>query len=230
MPQTLSQATKRAPWVVPVAAAIIAFLVYALPPYLGLRPDMSRVPATTSWHYPALVAHIGFGLIAMITGFLQCWPWFRNRHLALHRKLGRVYVFGGVLPAATAGLLVGITSPFGPVARFSHVVLVTLWFTSTVIGYRKARQRDFRAHREWMIRSFALTFSTITNRIWSPLLVLLFEPQLDTTFGGSELAMFQAIGGLSSWLGWTVPLLVVEWVLLRKKRRAPRGAPVESAA
>ncbi|MBM7773645.1 hypothetical protein JOD54_003849 [Actinokineospora baliensis] len=210
----------RAPWAIPVAALITVFLVFSLPPYLTFDPAQSRVPAGFAFHYPALLTHITFGAVAMVAGFLQVWPWFRRHHRHRHALIGRVYVFGGVLPAAAAGLVVGVTSPFGPVARVSHVLLATLWLVSTVMGYRRARAKDFEAHRVWVVRSYVLTLSTITNRLWGPLVALVLTPGLDTTFGGSEVAMVQAIAGITSWLGWTIPLLAVEWFAHRRGRVA----------
>ena len=61
------------------------------------------------------MSHIVFGSIAMLTCCLQIWPWLRARNLALHRGLGRVYVFAGVLPAGLLGFVVGVNTPFGPV-------------------------------------------------------------------------------------------------------------------
>ena len=210
----------RRPWIVPLGMLIAAFLAFSLPPYAGLDPAQARVPAP-EWfpaHYPALVAHIGFGTVAMISGFFQVWPWFRARHPRAHRVVGRVYVFGGVLPSATAALVVGVTSPFGPVDSASAMVLAPLWFTTALLGYRRARLRRFGEHREWMIRSFALTLSTISNRFWGPIVAAILGPQLHTTFGGSELAQFHAIAGITAWLGWTLPLLGVEWWLHRRPR------------
>ncbi|SDD09362.1 DUF2306 domain-containing protein [Actinokineospora iranica] len=213
------------PWVAPLGAVIVVFLAFSLPPYLGLDAGRSRVPAPEGFaaHYPVLLVHIGFGPVAMVSGFLQVWPWFRGRFPRAHRRLGRVYVFAGVLPAAVAGFVVGVVSPFGPVARVSAMVLAPVWFVTTVVGYRRARQRRFGEHREWMIRSFALTVSTITNRFWAPVVAVVLTPSLDTTFGGSELALGQAIAGITAWLGWTLPLLGVEWWLHRRPSRRTAG-------
>ncbi|WP_018684927.1 DUF2306 domain-containing protein [Actinokineospora enzanensis] len=211
---------RRTPWLVPAAALIVVFLVYSLPPYVGLDPARSRVPATSSVHYPALIAHIAFGVVAMVAGFLQLWPWFRAHYPRLHRRVGRVYVFAGVLPAAVAGFFVGMTSPFGPANQASAMLLAPLWFLSTLTGWRRVRARDFKGHREWMLRSYVLTLSTITNRIWAPILAVVLSPGLDTTFGGSEVALGQAIAGTTAWLGWTVPLIGVEWFLHRKRQSA----------
>ncbi|WP_196443153.1 DUF2306 domain-containing protein [Planomonospora sp. ID67723] len=220
----------RRPWVAPLAVVAFAFLAFSLPPYLSLDPSLSRVPPPEGFaaYHPLLVAHILFGAVAMITCCLQIWPWFRQRHPAVHRLAGRVYVLGGVLPAGALGLVIGAFSPFGPMARVSNVILAALWLAFTVAGFRTARQRRFTDHRRWMIRSFALTMSIITNRIWGAIAAIILVPQLDTAFGGSETALVQAIAGLATWLGWTTSLLLAEWWLergdaARRRRRTAVG-------
>ncbi|GIH81285.1 hypothetical protein Plo01_77140 [Planobispora longispora] len=209
----------------PLAVVSLAFLAFSLPPYLSLDPSLSRVPPVEGFaaYYPLLVAHILFGTVAMVACGLQVWPWFRRRHPVAHRIIGRVYVLGGVLPAGVLGLVIGAVSPFGPVARVSNVILAALWLAFTVAGFRMARQRRFVDHRRWMIRSFALTMSIITNRIWGGIAAVILIPQLDTSFGGSDVALTQAISGLATWLGWTTSLLAAEWWLERgeaaKRRR-----------
>nr|WP_158880862.1 DUF2306 domain-containing protein [Amycolatopsis anabasis] len=209
------------PWVVPLAFLAAVFLVYSLPPYLGLDPASSRVPAPpgVGWYYPALVAHIGFASVAMVTCVLQVWPWFRQRHPVAHRRIGRVYVFAGVLPAGVMGLAIALAGPFGPVAATSNALLAVLWLIFTIAGFRMARARRFGEHRKWMIRSFALTMSIISNRIWAVVWALALEPQLATTFGGSEQALGQAIAGLTTWTGWVFPLLIAQWWLERGRGR-----------
>ena len=70
-----------------------------------------------------------------------------------------------------------------------------------------------------MIRSFVLTVSIITNRIWGVVAFLLFADRVP------EADLPVTIGGISTWAGWTVPLLVSQWWLERKPRR--RRAVVE---
>jgi len=209
----------RRPWVFPLGLLVAAFLAFSLPPYLGLDPAQSRIPAPTGWYYPVLVTHIGFATVAMVTCALQIWPWLRQKHPAVHRRTGRVYVFAGAIPASIAGFTIALAVPFGPVGAVSNVLLATLWFGCTVQGYRMARARRFGEHRRWMVRSFALCMSIISNRIWGVVWSVVLAPQLDTTFGGSELAMGQAIAGITTWTGWVLPLLVAEWWLGRGRRR-----------
>ncbi|ONI90421.1 hypothetical protein ALI22I_11790 [Saccharothrix sp. ALI-22-I] len=217
----------RRPWVAPFAFVVVAFVAFSLPPYLTLNPALSRVPqpADYAWHFPALVGHVIFGSVAILTCVLQVWPWFRQRYPVAHRRIGRVYVFGGVLPAGVLALAVGAVSPFGPLNQIGNVLMGSLWLTFTVVGFRMARQRRFVDHRRWMIRSFALTASIMSNRIWAVVATIVFSPQLDTTFGGSQVALVQAISGTAAWMGWVVPFLIAEWWLERgdAKKRRTRG-------
>jgi len=207
----------RRPWIGPLLFLALAFVVVSVPRYLTLDPQRSLVPQPDGFalHYPLLVAHVGFGSIAMLTCGVQVWPWFRRRYPATHRIIGRIYVCGGVLPAGVLGFTIGAVSPFGPMIRVSNVLLAVLWLTVTIAGIRVARQRRFAEHRRWMIRSFALTMSIISNRVWAVIATIVLMPYLDTTFAGSELLMRQTIAGLAGWLGWVLPLLVAEWWLER---------------
>ncbi|WP_163509194.1 DUF2306 domain-containing protein [Fodinicola acaciae] len=202
----------RRPWIVPLALLALLFLAFSLPPYATLNPALSRVPSSFPLHYPLLVAHVGFATVAMVTCCFQVWPWFRQHYPVAHRWLGRTYVFAGVLPAGLCGLIIGAGTPFGLVAAGSDISLALLWLFCTMAGYRMARRRRFADHRRWMIRSFALTFSIITNRIWGIILFIVFLPQAT----GPEAA--QQIGPLGAWLGWTTVLLFTEWWLVERRK------------
>jgi uncharacterized membrane protein YozB (DUF420 family) len=207
----------RRPWIAPLALVATAFVVLSVPRYLSLDPARSRIPAPESFaaYYPMLVGHVFFASFALLTAPLQVWPWFRQRYRTTHRLIGRIYVFGGVLPAGLLGLAIGAVSPFGPLIRVSNVLLAALWLACTIAGYRMVRQRRYDEHRKWMIRSFALTMSIITNRAWAMIWFVVLTPHLQTTFEGNEKMLFLTVAGLTSWMGWVIPLLVAQWWLER---------------
>ncbi|MGH3964090.1 MAG: DUF2306 domain-containing protein [Pseudonocardiaceae bacterium] len=217
-PRGAARSRRQLRWMLPLALLCVAFVAFALPPYLTFDPSQSRLPGLREGfplYYPLLVTHILFGSVALLAGCMQVWPWFRHRYPVAHRTIGRVYVFGGVLPAGIAVLGVAPLSSTGFVSQVGNTMLALLWLPITIAGYRMARQRRFAEHREWMIRSFALTTSIVVNRLWLVLLFIVLSPQVDTTFGGDQAAMINAAAGASVWLSWVVNLLVAEWWLQR---------------
>jgi hypothetical protein len=72
-----------------------------------------------------------------------------------------------------------------------------------------------------MVRSATLALSIITNRIWTPVLVITFQPLQNSIFGGNEEHFVWFVAGLGGWLGWTIPLLTVQWWLNRKTVMPP---------
>jgi len=207
------------------ALVAVAFVAFALPPYLTLDPSRSRIPPPVDLpaYYPLLVAHVVFASIAILTAGMQIWTGLRRRYPALHRNIGRVYIFAGVLPASSFGFAIGSVSPFGPITRASNVLLAMLWLACTLIGYQMGRRRRYNEHRRWMIRSFALTLSIITNRVWAVIFASVLVPQLSTTFRGNEVFLGQTIAGLSAWLGWVIPLLIVEWWFVERMEKSQRS-------
>jgi uncharacterized membrane protein YozB (DUF420 family) len=204
-----------------LGAVALAFIAFALPPYLTLDTAKSRIPPPPGVpaYFPLLVAHVVFASVAIATAIVQIVPAIRSRFPASHRRSGRLYVWLGVLPAGLTGLVIGVLTPFGPVLRASNVLLALLWLTCTFAGFRMARAGRYADHRRWMLRSVTLTLSIITNRVWAVIFTLALVPQLDTTFAGNESLMVQTIAGLSGWLGWVLPLLAVEWWLIDGGRR-----------
>lgn len=222
---------RRSWWFPPLAVAAVAFVAWAAAPYLTLDPGRSRIPPPEGvrWYYPALAAHVVFGSVAMLTCCAQVWPWLRRRYPALHRRIGRVYVLGGVVPAAALALAIASVGPLGLTLAASDVLLSVVWLFVTVAGYRAGRRGGLVAHRRWMARSFALTFSIVTNRVWAAILFVILIPRVDTTFGGSEAALVGTVAGLTGWLGWVIPLLAVE-LWLERGASAPRRAEAASPA
>ncbi|HZE41801.1 MAG TPA: DUF2306 domain-containing protein [Stackebrandtia sp.] len=214
----------RRPWIGPLFLVAAVFLVLSVPRYLTLDPAQSKIdpPKWFPPYYGFLVAHVLFASVAMVTCCMQIWPRLRSRHPRLHRVSGRVYVFGGVLPAGAASLVLGATSPFGPVDGVGLMVMAPLWITFTIAGFRAARRKRFVEHRKWMIRSFTLTMSIIVNRIVAiPVAIGVFSGLKTVYHNDMRLAMY-VTAGITAWLSWTLCLLVCEWYLGRgtARRRA----------
>ncbi|BBY17529.1 hypothetical protein MLIT_31210 [Mycolicibacterium litorale] len=200
-----------------LAVVVTAFLLYSVPPYAS---GGSRVPPTFAWHYPLLVAHVLLASVAMVAVVAQLWS------RRFHRSIGRTYVVTAV-PAAASALVIGALTPFGPMLAVSNVVLAVLWLWFTLNGFRHARRGRWRAHRADMVRSAALALSVITNRIWTPVLVLALDPLRENIFGGDEQAYLYLTAGLGGWLGWLIPLAAAQWWLRRRRVTTPSPKPFE---
>ena len=59
-------------------------------------------------------------------------------------------------------------------------------------------------HRKWMMRSYALTLSAITLRLWKWGIVKVFEPR--------PMDVYRVV----AWLGWVLNALVAEYIIRRK--------------
>jgi uncharacterized membrane protein len=209
-------------WPAPaLATVVVVFLAYSLPPYFT---GGTRVPATFGLHYPLLVAHVMAASVAMVTALAQLWPGLRASRPVLHRRMGRAYVYAAI-PAAVCAMVIGAATPFGPVLAVSNVLLASLWLWLTINGYLAARQRRFAQHRRHMVLSATLALSIITNRIWTPVLLLTFQSLQDSVFGGNEEHFIWFVAGIGAWLGWTIPLVTVRWWLNRNSVMPPSAIP-----
>ncbi|MCR6481654.1 DUF2306 domain-containing protein [Amycolatopsis sp. OK19-0408] len=204
----------RKTWLVfAVALGFGAVLVY---PYLGLDIDDSRLSVRSSLQYAVLVAHIFTAAVALVLGPLQFVPKIRARR-RVHRTLGRLYLFAGVLPSGLATIPVALWSG-RLVTQLGLTTAGVLWLVTGALAYRAARRRDFAAHRAWMLRNYALTFLAVTSRVLVPVLLLVQVP-----FGGVDPASAPTLIPIGQTLGWVVNLAVVE-ILLRQRpaTRSPR--------
>ncbi|MFI5622274.1 DUF2306 domain-containing protein [Nocardioides sp. NPDC051685] len=216
-------------WLFPLGAATVIFLVSALPRYVGLDPSQSLVATDRGpAFYPALVTHIFFGSVMLCCGVLQLWPWLRAHHPKVHRWTGRTYVVTGI-PTGVAALVTSQFPAAGPAQQVGNTFLGVLFLLFTVLGYRAARQRRFKDHREWMYRSYAMAFSIVANRFWGMVLLMMFVPEVMTGADiGTEDPTLASAAAASAWVSWVVNLLIAEWIIHRKPRR--RGNRQASAS
>ncbi|MEU6860317.1 DUF2306 domain-containing protein [Glycomyces sp. NPDC046736] len=226
-PQAPKKKWYRRPWIVPLIAVAVLFVLARLPAYLSFDTSNALLPLQEGYpqlHFALLTGHILFGSIALICCSLQVWTWLRLKHPRFHRISGRLYVFAGVLPS---GILAGVVSAIAvmdPAGRIGNLFLTVLWLGTTFLGIRAAIRKDFLRHRRWMIRSFALCFSIVANRVWIGILLLCLLPFQDSYYGGDFEALTEDVAVASIWVGWIVNLLIAQWWLDRKPKRRARPA------
>ncbi|HEY0640189.1 MAG TPA: DUF2306 domain-containing protein [Pseudonocardiaceae bacterium] len=200
----------RRPWMIPLWLIAGAWLLYFVPRYLTFDPARSLVPPNPSYplHYPLLVGHVIFGTVALVTACLQVWPWLRERHPAVHRWSGRLFVFAGVLPSGILAIAIVPVSFAAP----GNAANAILWFVTTFIGFRAIRRRDYAKHRRWMIYSFAVTMQIVWGR------ALFLASPLFPAHPHTQALVIET----ASWLGFVVNLLIAQWWIERTADRPLR--------
>ena len=106
-----------------------------------------------------LVAHAGFGILAIILGVFQLSNRLRARYLQTHRLLGYIYVVSAFVSALFAvPVALKIASPSLVAATCTQSFG---WIVTTAIGLYCIRNGNLVQHRRWMIRSypFAMVFT-----------------------------------------------------------------------
>jgi uncharacterized membrane protein len=162
----------------------------------------------------AFFIHVYASIWVLLAGFTQFSKQIQKKSPRLHRTFGYIYVVDVLLITGPAGLLMGFYANGGISSRIAFVSLAALWIFFTAMALYKARKKDFKAHRRFMIRSYALTLSAITLRAWKYAITNSFElPPMD---------VYRAV----AWLGWVVNLLVAEIIIYRsyQKRKDTRYA------
>jgi Predicted membrane protein (DUF2306) len=202
---------------VSLAVVSLALLVYMLTPYIPPDMSTSRAKFDNGIFFVLLVAHIFTATVATVTGLAQFWPWLRNNHPRVHRWVGRAYFFAGVFPSMVLAVPVALAAPFG-VSNQAGLLMVDLaWAGTAIAGYRSARQRRFADHRRWMIRNYALTFSSLFSRIVQPVLALIIVSQASgPSYRGDNLAIIHDIASSSIWVGVLMVVVAAEFYIQRR--------------
>jgi uncharacterized membrane protein len=156
-----------------------------------------------------LIPHMAGGLVAITTGLIQLWLGATQRTGSLHRNLGRVYLGGVAVGSAGAFYLALTIEPKYFAYAAGLFMLSTAWVLTTGMAYAAIRKRAIERHREWMIRSYTVTFAFVLFRLVDQLLIHWHAAPADE------------IDAMTAWACWSVPLLLIEPVL--QFRRARRG-------
>jgi uncharacterized membrane protein len=107
-----------------------------------------------------LIPHTLAGIFALLIGPINFSSRIRQRHLQLHRVLGRIYVVSVFVGAAT-----GIALAFGRPGFPGTCGQAAAWVVCTTAAFITARNRQIIQHRQWMARSYAVTFTFVSSRV-----------------------------------------------------------------
>jgi uncharacterized membrane protein len=152
------------------------------------------------------VAHLAGGAVAILAGVGQLWLGLTDRTAGLHRPLGRIYV-AAVAVGAVGGFYLALTTDGGFVFAAGLTGLAVAWAVTTGMAVLAIHRRALHQHREWMIRSYIVTFAFVTFRVFEHLL------------NGLKVATPDQIASFMAFACWAVPLLLAEPLIQLRKIR-----------
>ena len=107
-----------------------------------------------------LIPHALCGTFALLAGPLQFSSRIRQRHPGLHRLVGSLYFISVVIGAFT-GIALATGRPGLPGTSMQGAA----WIVCTTAAVIAARNRQIAVHRQWMARSYAVTFTFVSSRV-----------------------------------------------------------------
>ncbi len=146
-----------------------------------------------------VLGHVLTGSIALIIGPIQFWKSFRNKYIHLHRTLGKIYLIT-ILAGSLCAFVMAGTSALAISWQWaaSLGILGVAWVITAGMAYISIRKKKIVQHKEWMIRSYIVTFAFVTFRIFVAMGM------------AAGLGEFDEVAPSAGWTSWTIPLLIAE--------------------
>lgn len=186
--------------------AVAFFALAALPYLLSFSYNAAAYEGRRGW----LLVHIVGGTIALLSGPIQLWLGIADRRIDLHRKLGIGYL-AGVAIAASGAFWLAAHPSFGWVYGAGLGSMAIAQVVTTVLAFVAIKRSLIEQHKEWMIRSYVVTFSFVTYRLFG------------IAMGPLQLGTEAELNILLAWGSWALPLLVTEAILQGRKLAAVRA-------
>ncbi|MDX2238928.1 MAG: DUF2306 domain-containing protein [Hyphomonadaceae bacterium] len=161
------------------------------------------------WGY--VVAHAIGGTLMLFVGALALYVGWTKRGQRFHRWIGYAYLAGGALGAGMGLYLSLRPNDFLPGVGVATGTLACAWLAVAAMAWRAAMNQRFESHREWMVRSYVLTWTFVFCRIVMRL------PALADIEPATIVAVI--------WASWITPLVACEIALQWR-----RGSKLKASA
>ncbi len=184
----------------------ISFQYFPMKTNVGFIRTKQRFFDDHLWKY-AFFIHIYVSVFSLIAGLTQFSKTIQTKYKKLHRIYGYGYVLIVLCLGAPSGFIISLYANGGWIAQSSFVLLSLLWWFTTYYAFIEAKNKNWKKHEYWMIRSYALTLSAVTLRSWKVILVPITE--------ASPMELYRIV----AWVSWTLNLFIAEIVIYLKKSR-----------
>lgn len=200
----------RAVLILALAGATLFVALAALPYFTFLFTDApNRFVGDLNFklYFPKrgwLLLHILGGMFAVLAGPVQLWLGLSDRAMELHRRLGYVYI-AGIAVGAVGAVALAVQTELGWVFGAGLFALAAAWVMTTALAFASIRRGLTDQHKEWMVRSYVVTFAFVMFRVGD--------------VGMRAAGFTDVLQNLAflAWASWVLPLLVTEGVLQGRK-------------
>ena len=159
------------------------------------------------YYQRAFFVHVYSSIFVLIFGITQFSQIIRKKFTFIHQLFGKMYVILILFLAAPSGFLIGIHGNGGISSQLSFCLLSTLWFIFTLLALIKIRKKEIKAHRNFMILSYALTLSAISLRLFKWIIVNTIELAPMDTYK------------LVVWFGWIFNLIISLLIIVKLNKK-----------
>ena len=155
----------------------------------------------------AFYTHVFSSIFTLCAGFTQFSTHVLRQHKKLHRFMGKMYAYNVMLINFPAGMIMAFYANGHVPSKIAFIILDCLWFWFTYKAVVAIKAKDIKAHKRFMIRSYALTCSAITLRVWKIILSNSFN--IDP----------QVLYMIDAWMGFVPNLFFAEWLISKMNLR-----------
>jgi len=147
--------------------------------------------------------HIAAGIICVSTALIQFSSTLLKKRKAIHIWSGRLYVMAVLAIGAPSGMYMSFFAKGSNWERGLFMFMALFWFFTTLKGLQSIWNKNVLAHKQWMIRSYAMAMTAVSFRIYY-LVFFLLDVDLLLNY---EISLWMAVLG---------NMLVAEWIAYRK--------------
>jgi uncharacterized membrane protein len=183
----------------------------------GKASPAAALDAGFARHMALTLIHILPGGLFLAFAPLQFVPSIRQKHLQVHRWMGRVLVVCGLIIGVSALIMSYKMNIGGPNETAATTLFAIVFLICLMKAYLHIRRKEVERHREWMIRAYGVGLGVATTR-----------PIVGMFFAFRRLTPHEFFG-IAFWLGFTITFLAAEaWVDYTRQQRI--GAPQTDSA
>lgn len=177
-------------------------------PYIHFEPNVEFLKTkqliyhVTAWRWSFYI-HVFTSPIVIITGLLQFSTLLLRNYPLFHRFAGYIYITVLIGVTGPAALIMSLYANGSYPAQVSFTILSTLWILFAFLGFHYAKKHHYEKHIKWVLRSYALTLTAVTLRLyayWFDLLNVGIDPK-ETYI-------------ILSYISW-IPNLIVAEIMIR---------------